>query len=212
MFLSRKSARCAPVGDNREANSSTGKVASKAVGELPNSGQKLSPAERSFQITEEEFEKKFKTPLTRIFSHVRELRNDIVANPDLQEKHKDLVEKISKADQDIWDVHRCSSLFARRLRIQSQKLKKASVKTSIQEESPSKPKSSARREAGKIKAGSLTLWKQACQDARAALKAEGYAGSINLKRGGPMHTKALDLLKDRTVSASSSSAGRTASI
>ena len=58
-----------------------------------------------------------------------------------------------------------------------------------------------------MKAGSLTLWMQACKDARAALKAEGYAGSLNLKRGGPMHTKALDLLKDRTAASSSSSCG-----
>ena len=207
MASRRKVARRALDGDNREGNSSTRQVASKAVGETPNSGQKLRPVERSFKITEEEFETKFKTPLDIIFSHVRELRNDMVANPDLQEKHKEVIEKVNKVDHDIWDVHRCSPLFARRLRIQSQKLKKASVKTCLQEESPSKPKSAARREAGKKKAESLTLWMQACKDARSALKAEGYAGSINLKRGGPMHTKALNLLKDRTAAGASASSG-----
>ena len=80
--------------------------------------------------------------------------------------------------------------------------KKASVKTCPQEPSPSKkPKSAARMEAGKIKAGSLTLWKQACQDARAALKAAGYNGSVSLKKGGPVYTKAVELLKDRIASA-----------
>ena len=203
----RKVARRALDGDNREGNSSTGQVASKAVGETLNSDQKLRPVERSSQITEEEFEKKFKTPLAIIFSQMRELRNDVVSNPDLQEKHKEVIEKINKVDHNIWDVHRWTPLFARRLRIQSQKLKKASVKTCLQVESPSKPKSTARKEAGKKKAASLTLWMQACKDARSALKAEGYAGSINLKRGGPMHTKALDLLKDRTAAGASASSG-----
>ena len=98
MSSRRKSARRALVGDNREGNSYTGQVASKDAGETPNA--------RSFKITEEDFETKFKTPLARVFSHVRELRNDIVANPDLQEKHKEMIEKINKVDHDIWDVHR----------------------------------------------------------------------------------------------------------
>ena len=208
VMASRCKVACrAPDGDNREGNSSSGQVASKAVGETPNSGQKLRPVERSFKITEEEFEKKFKTPLARIFSHVRELRNDMASKPDLQEKHKEVIEKINKVDHDIWDVHCWTPSFARRLRIQSQKLKKASVKTCLKEESPSKPKSAARKEAGKKKAGSLALWMQACKDARSALKAEGYSGSINMKRGGPMHTKALELLKDRTAAGASASSG-----
>ena len=195
MSFRRKSARRALVGDNREGNLFIGQVASK-----------LSLAERSFQITEEEFEKKFKAPLATIYSHVRDLRNYILANADLQENHKDVFEKINNVDQQMWDVHRCSSSFSRRLRIQSQKFKKASVKTCTQEPSPSKkPKSATQMEAGNIKAGSLTLWKQACQDARAALKAAGYNGSVSLKKGGPMYTKAVELLKGRTASASSAS-------
>jgi hypothetical protein len=193
-----KVARRALDGDNRKGSSSTGQVASKVVGETPNCGQKLRPVERSFKITEEEFEKKFKIPLATIFSHVRDLRNHMVCNPDLQEKHKELIEKIHKVNHDVWDVHRWTPSFAWGLRIQSQKLRKASVKTCLKEESPPKPKRAARKEAGKKNAGSLALWMQACKDARSALKAEGYSGSINMKRGGPMHTKALDLLKDRT--------------
>jgi hypothetical protein len=207
MASRRKVARRALDGDNRKGNSSTGQVSPKAVGETVSSGQKLRPVERSFKITEEEFETKFKTPLDKIFSHVRGLRNDVVANPDLQENHKEVIEKMNKLDHDIWDVHKWTPSFARRLRMQSQKLKKASVKTCLQEEPASKLKSAARREAGKKKAGSLTSWMQACKDARFALKAEGYAGSINLKRGGVMHTKALDLLKDRTATGASASSG-----
>ena len=206
MVLRRKAAHHAPVGDNRRGNA--GEVASEAVDETIKSDQKLTPAERSFQITEEEFEKKFKTPRATLFSHFRDLRNNIVADQDMQEKHQDSVEKINNLDGDIWDIHRCSPLFARRLRIQSQKFKKASVKTCIKDESPSKTKKSAARvDAGKMKAGSLTFWQQACQDACAALKAEGYSGSVSLKKGGPMYTKALELLKNHAASASSASAG-----
>ena len=191
-----KVARRAPDGDNREGNSSSGQVASKAVGETPNSGQKLRPVERSFKIIEEEFDQKFKTPLAGTFFLMRELMNDMKSSPDMQEKHNELMQKIKKVDHDVWDMHRCTPLFARRLRIQSQKSKKST------------PKSTARKEAGKKKNGSLALWMQACKDARSALKEEGYAGSVNLKRGGPLHTKALDLFKDRTAARASASSGQ----
>ena len=207
-MASRRKVYRRPVGvDNREVNLSTGQVSPKAAGEKVNTGQKLCPVERSLKITEEEFETKFKTPLATIFSDMRGLRDAVVAIPDSQENHKEVIEKINKSDHDIWNVHRWTPSFTRRLRIQSQKLKKASVKTCPQEGLPSKLKSAARREAGKKKAGSLTSWMQACKDARSALKAEGYAGSINLRKGGVMHTKALDLLKDRTATGASASSG-----
>ena len=167
-----RAVRRARVGVKKKVNSNTGQVDSKIVGEVPDSGQKLCPNERLFKITEEEFEKNFKTPLATIFSHLRELRNDMVSSPDLQEKHKEVIEKINKVGHDTWDVHRWTPLFAGRLRIQSQKLKKASVKTRLKEESPSKPKGAARKEAGKKKAGSLALWMQACKDASSAAKAQ----------------------------------------
>ena len=101
--------------------SSAGQVAAQEV-EPANTGQnpKVCPIEKSFKITEEEFERKFKTPIAGTFSFMRELMNDVKSSSHLQQKHKEVMQKIKKVDNDVWDMHRCAPLFARRLRIESQ--------------------------------------------------------------------------------------------
>ena len=56
-----------------------------------------------------------------------------------------------------------------------------------------KTKSVARQEAGKIKVASLSTWRQECASARAALKQEGYKGSMKVRKGTAVYDKIIAL-------------------
>ena len=71
-------------------------------------------------------------------------------------------------------------------------------------------KSAARKEAGKVKAASLTSWKQDVKAACEALKQEGYKGSLNLKKGSRLYAK-IEVMRKGQAAASGSGASVSAS-
>ena len=56
-----------------------------------------------------------------------------------------------------------------------------------------RPKSKKMQDAGKNKAHALQPWKAELAAARAALRADGYTGTLSFKKGLPLHNKILEL-------------------
>ena len=147
------------------------------------------------------FEDQIRTPLRMIFGGIREIRNYVVTSSDLQENHADLVEKMDKIDDEVWKVFQSAKKISRRFEGQVQKAKKKAAQSRRPSATPSK--SVKRQEAGKLKAVSLTSWRQDCASAREALKKEGYKGSLKVKKGMPMYEKVLAIQKGRIAGTSS---------
>ena len=106
---------------------------------------------------------------------------------ELQAKHPQLVERASKIDDEIWNLVGSTKRVGRRFQTQLRKVTDRISSLQASSASSLKPKSVARKEAGKLKAESLRLWRQDFSAAREALKREGYKGSLKLKKGVPMY-------------------------
>ena len=137
---------------------------------------------------------------------IRRVRNYAISCPQLQERHPLLVEKLSKIDDSSFKILGEAKSVDRRLQTQLQKTKKAAEAKAQDKSRSTRLKNAARQEAGKLKAGSLTMYHQDFKAARQALKDEGYTGSLKLKKGMPMHTKMLEL-KERRVAGVAASGG-----
>ena len=98
---------------------------------------------------------------------------------DMQQNHPSLIDKMNGMDDEAWKILGQAKIMDRRFRIQVEKVKKKIIpKVRLQEKS----KSVARQNAGKIKAASFTMRNSLFKDAIQALKAEGYKGSLKIKK------------------------------
>ena len=148
------------------------------------------------------FEEHVVQPLRSVFADIRSVRNYVASSTDLQTQHGGLGESLRKIDDTMWKVVSDTKQIGRRFKCQVTKVKKKMAPTARLTTKPSK--SAARQEAGKLKADSLTAWKQDIKTAVAALKEEGYKGSLKFKKGMPVHTKIIELQKARLSGVSSS--------
>ena len=135
-------------------------------------------------------------PLRAAFAEIRAVRNHVVMSEDMQTNHGDIVEKVRKIDDEVWKILNSSKQVGRRFRNQVLKVKK---KHAPVVRSCTKTKSVARQEAGKVKVASLASWRQECARARAALKQEGYKGSMKVKKGEAVHKKIVELRQARVA-------------
>ena len=134
-----------------------------------------------------------------MFANTREVRNYVVSSSDIQQNHPSLLDKVRSMDDEAWKILSQTKVIDRRFRTQVEKVKKKTAKAARFE---TKPKSVARQNAGKLKAAFLTLRNKTFKDAVAALKAEGYKGSLKIKKGMPVHNKMVELQKAQAASAS----------
>ena len=130
-------------------------------------------------------------PLQSIVQDIRSIRNyAMLQGKDVEERHKGFVEKLKRIDDEAGKVIDQTRRVSRRFQTQLQKVKTKS-EAAARKRWQAKPKSAARQEAGKMKAASLKAWHEQVRIAKQTLKAEGYEGSFNLKKGMPMHKKIL---------------------
>ena len=169
----------------------------------PQPSHKANPIVAYMEGSSNAFQTQVAQPMKALFAEMRNMRNYIVVSGDLSEKHPKLVEMAQKVDDESWRLLENTKRVDRRLRTQQQKVSKKfaarPVYTTVM-------KSTARKEAGKLKAASLTMWRQDFSTARDALKQEGYKGSLKLKKGMPMYAKIEELRKSRIATASRSAA------
>jgi len=136
------------------------------------------------------------TPAESLQRAIRGIRNSVVSGK-YQENQAAFVAKVCQIDEDAGWLLTSAQGHEGRLKTQVQMVAKHR-----------KAKSSGRREAGKSKAVALKQWQQDVQAAGSALKKEGYTGSLNLKKGGALYSKILQLRSSRgTRSASASASG-----
>ncbi len=126
------------------------------------------------------FEDQIVMPLRAIFGDIHGMRNYAVSSSDLQANHAPLVDMISKIDEEFWKVVHSTKRISRRFQGQVQKVKKQTTQRLCS--SGNTAKSARRKVAGRLKAASLTSWRQECASAREALKKEGYKGSLKVKK------------------------------
>ena len=148
------------------------------------------------------FEDAIAKPLRSAFADIRAIRNYAMLSSAMQEHHGEVVEKLHKIDDDVWNICTSSPHVGRRFQNQAQKVAK---KLTPVASAGGKTKSVARREAGKVKAASLVAWRQECAKAPAALKQEGYKGSMKVKPGQAVHNKITELRQSSAAGAASSS-------
>ena len=113
-------------------------------------------------------------------------------NPSMQEQHGNFVEKLKKSDDEVGNVMYQTKRVSGRYQTQLRNVEKKSAPATNKGRN-SKQKSTARQETSKVKAESLTEWQGQVRRAKQALQAEGYKGTLNLKKGRPMHNKSLQL-------------------
>ena len=70
----------------------------------------------------------------------------------------------------------------------------------ISARSNAKTKNASCQETGKVKAASLTVWRQECANARAILKQESYKGSIKVKQGRVVYAKIKEIRQSQSAS------------
>ena len=145
------------------------------------------------------FERDVAQTAQALFREVRGLRNYLVLSGELQEKHPQLVERASKIDDELWNLVGNTKRVGRRFQTQLRKVTDRISSLQARSASSLKPKSAGRKEAGKLKAESLRLWRQDFSAAREALKREGYKGSLKLKKGMPMYTKIEEMRQARVA-------------
>ena len=145
------------------------------------------------------FQQEILQPIKAMFANTREVRNYVVTSSEIQQNHPDLVDKVRSMDDEAWKILSQTKIIDRRFRTQVEKVKKKTAKAARFE---TKPKSVARKNAGKLKAAFLTTRNKTFKDAVEALKAEGYKGSLKIKKGMPVHNKMVELQKAQAASAS----------
>lgn len=184
------------------------KSAGAAQVEQPTEAQsspKKDPIVAYMESSSNDFQNQVAQPMKALFGGIRDMRNYIVCSGELQEKHPKLIEMVNKVDDETWKLLGNTKRVERRFRTQQDKVCKK-ISATARPAYTTKPKSTARKEAGKLKAASLTTWRQDFRVAREALKQEGYAGSLKLKKGMPMYTKIEEVRKSRVAIASRSAA------
>ena len=139
-----------------------------------------------------------------LFRDTRNMRNYIVLSDDLKKNHPKLFEMVQKLDYESWRVCENTKRVDRRLRTLQQKVSTKIAKVAcplrtiaMKSNGTIAMKSIARKEAGKVKAASLTSWRQDFRAARDALKQEGYTGSLKLRKDMPMYAKIQQVRRAR---------------
>ena len=134
-----------------------------------------------------------------LFRDIRNMRNYIVLSDDLKKNHPKLFEMVHKLDYESWRVRENTKRVDRRLRTLQQKVSKRIAKVAcplrtiaMKSNGTIAMKSIARKEAGKVKAASLTSWRQDFRADRAeqdALQQKWYTESLKLNKDMPMYAK-----------------------
>ena len=146
------------------------------------------------------FQDQLLQPLRGLAAEIRSIRNHVVLSGELQEKQGPLVEKVRRIDEEAVRVVERAKQINRRMRRQVESAeKKACVANLKSAQRGSKVKSVARQNAGKTKAVALASWHKDVRAARQALKNEGYTGSLNLKKGMPVHQKITEIQNARAA-------------
>jgi len=116
------------------------------------------------------------------------------------------VKMIEDVQKRLWATRDDARKLERRLKKQTERVsKKINKKQAVKMTGVSAPKSKARQEAGKRKSESLKSWNQDFATAVAALKAQGYAGTLKIKRGFPVYEKIQEIRQGRLCASNSGS-------
>ena len=134
--------------------------------------------------------------LRNTWKTLHRLRETTRAPQNTDEYHADIQQMTNDLHSDVWSVLSDAEKIGRCFRQQRKRV--ATKLTSLSPQpstipsasgSPRKPKSKNRQEAGKAKAESLRAWREEVAAARQELKAEGYEGSLWLKKGSAVYEK-----------------------
>lgn len=161
-------------------------------------GPKQDPLVRYINQTNVSFQDQLLEPLRGLAAEIRAIRNHVVLSDELQKNQGPLVEKVRKIDEEAGRAVERAKQIDRRMQRQARAAEKKAVVASSGPRTL-KAKSAARRNAGKVKAEALASWHADVRVARQALKNEGYTGSLNLKKGMPMHQKIMEIQNARAA-------------
>ena len=157
-------------------------------------GPKQDPLVRYINQTNVSFQDQLLEPLCGLAAEIRAIRTHVVLSDELQKNQ----EKVRKIDEEAGRAVERAKQIDRRMQRQARAAEKKAVVASSGPRTL-KAKSAARRNAGKVKAEALASWHADVRVARQALKNEGYTGSLNLKKGMPMHQKIMEIQNARAA-------------
>ena len=195
-----------PRNSLRGVSRSAARSGAAAQAEQPaESSPAKDPIVEYMEASHEHFQTKVAQPSKALSGKIRSLRNVMVCSGELTEKYPQLLEMVNKIDDEAWTLSQNTKRVGRRFQIQNIRVAKK-ITAAARPAYATKLKSIRRKEAGKIKAESLATWRQDFSAARAALKQEGYTGSLKLKKGMPMYTKIEEVRRTRIATLPGSAA------